>query len=494
MDQVIAAGVLAIAALVGAVLIITTIGPSVMSYRDSTQQSNITEIGLITNDITIVKIEVLNERCAYAWIKNTGNTPLKFVDHWDMFLNRADQSIPAIRPGTSNYHHLPYGKSETSLTVPTCQFDSNLTVVDPCTDCWRQSPGITTLSTEQTVAVHIQFDGTPLISGDYRLSVITSEGVEDSKLFRYIRSTGSSAATELLTLTWDFENQVDLGSGVSKSIGNPSGLQMTGFVSQTGGGPAEYWALPRGYVHLTRYFGDGTGGNQFPYMEFTTSETLELDGLEFQHFHNHNSGYPTNPSYDVHLQLDSGAGYSDIGLPLTLNAGNSGDNDTISLGPLVLDAGTYKIRWVSRNLAFDSDTRGEFFAIDNLTLHGSTTNVTPTPAPAPTLIPAPVQTPTPAPAPTLIPAPVQTPTPAPIVKNVSLEYAPLESFTISTGTTVIWTNIESLEHNVSSGTEFTSQLLGLNETFTYTFNSPGTFTYGCTVPYHGIMTGIVTVN
>ena len=215
-------------------------------------------------------------------------------------------------------------------------------------------------------------------------------------------------------------------------------------------------------------------------MEFTTSETLELDGLEFQHFHNHNSGYPTNPSYDVHLQLDSGAGYSDIGLPLTLNTGNSGDNDTISLGPLVLDAGTYKIRWVSRNLAFDSDTRGEFFAIDNLTLHGSTTNVTPSV--------------TPAPAPTLIPAPVQTPTPAPIVKNVSLEYAPLESFTISTGTTVIWTNIESLEHNVSSGTEFTSQLLGLNETFTYTFNSPGTFTYGCTVPYHGIMTGIVTVN
>ena len=196
----------------------------------------------------------------------------------------------------------------------------------------------------------------------------------------------------------------------------------------------------------------------------------------------HNSGFPTNPSYDVQLQLDSGAGYSDIGLPLTLNAGNSGNNDAMSLGPVVLDSGTYKIRWVSRNLAFDSDTRSEFFAIDNLTLHGSTTNVTPS------------VTPTPAPAPTLIPAPAATPTPTPGVKNVSLEYAPLESFTISTGTTVTWTNIESLEHNVTSGTEFTSPLLGLNETFTYTFNSPGTFTYGCTVPYHGIMTGVVTVN
>ena len=490
MDQVIAAGVLAIAALVGAVLIITTIGPSVMGYRDSTQQSNITEIGLITNDITIVKIEVLDEKCAYAWVKNTGSTPLKFVNHWDVFLNRSDQATPASRPGTSNYHHLPYGKSETSLTVPTCQFDSTLTVVDACTDCWRQSPGITTLSTEETVAVHVQFDGTPLISGDYRLSVITPEGVEDSKNFRYIHSPGSSSATELLTLTWDFENHVNLGSGVSKSTGNSSDPRMTGFISQTGGGPAENGVT--GYRHLTRFFGDGTGGNQFPFMEFTTSDTLELDRLEFNHFHNHNSGYPTNPSYDVQLQLDSGAGYSDIGLPLTLNAGNSGNNDAMSLGPVVLDSGTYKIRWVSRNLAFDSDTRSEFFAIDNLTLHGSTTNVTPsvtpTPAPAPTLIPAPAATPTP------VPAPNTTPTPTPGVKNVSLEYAPLESFTISTGTTVTWTNIESLEHNVTSGTEFTSPLLGLNETFTYTFNSPGTFTYGCTVPYHGIMTGVVTVN
>ena len=233
MDQVIAAGVLAIAALVGAVLIITTIGPSVMGYRDSTQQSNITEIGLITNDITIVKIEVLDEKCAYALVKNTGSTPLKFVNHWDVFLNRSDQATPASRPGTSNYHHLPYGKSETSLTVPTCQFDSTLTVVDACTDCWRQSPGITTLSTEQTVALHIQFDGAALISGDYRLSVITPEGVEDSKLFRYLHSPGSSPATTLLTLTWDFENHVNLGSGVSKSTGDASDPRMTGSVSYT---------------------------------------------------------------------------------------------------------------------------------------------------------------------------------------------------------------------------------------------------------------------
>ena len=64
MDQAIAAGVLAIAALVGAVLIITTIGPSVIDFRDSTQQSSIIETGLITNKITIVKVEALTNECA----------------------------------------------------------------------------------------------------------------------------------------------------------------------------------------------------------------------------------------------------------------------------------------------------------------------------------------------------------------------------------------------------------------------------------------------
>ena len=45
MDQVVSVGVLAIAAIVGAVLIITTIGPSVSNFNDATASSNVIEVG-----------------------------------------------------------------------------------------------------------------------------------------------------------------------------------------------------------------------------------------------------------------------------------------------------------------------------------------------------------------------------------------------------------------------------------------------------------------
>ena len=86
------------------------------------------------------------------------------------------------------------------------------------------------------------------------------------------------------------------------------------------------------------------------------------------------------------------------------------------------------------------------------------------------------------------------------IRDASLVYAPLESFTISAGTTVRWTNIEDMGHNVnasdggvSEGDVFNSPPLGPNETYNYTFNTPGTFTYFCNLPYHFLMVGVVTV-
>ena len=168
------------------------------------------------------------------------------------------------------------------------------------------------------------------------------------------------------SLFWDFENQVDIGGGVGKSVGLANDPWIVGFASQTGGGPGDY-------RHITRYL-----GKYFPYIEFTTSANITLYSLEFQQIHTHNPRYPTNPSYDVQLQFDSGSGYSDIGPPLTLSSANSGNTDVISLGSIVLEPGTYKIRWVSRNLAFGSDTGTEFFAMDDLILHAS--EATPPPA------------------------------------------------------------------------------------------------------------------
>ena len=78
--------------------------------------------------------------------------------------------------------------------------------------------------------------------------------------------------------------------------------------------------------------------------------------------------------------------------------------------------------------------------------------------------------------------------------NVDFTFAPLESFTISAGTTVRWTNIDTSVHNVASDPEFVGPMLGQNETFTHTFNTPGSYAYYCQVAYHGYtMFGTVTV-
>ena len=82
----------------------------------------------------------------------------------------------------------------------------------------------------------------------------------------------------------------------------------------------------------------------------------------------------------MQLQFDSRSGDSDIGPPQTLSSANNGNTDVISLGSIVLEPGTYKIRWVSRNLAFGSDTGSEFFALDELILY--TSEATPPPEPA----------------------------------------------------------------------------------------------------------------
>src|SRR5262249_7845605 len=121
-------------------------------------------------------------------------------------------------------------------------------------------------------------------------------------------------------LFWDFEN-VRSEDRVSVSVGASSSPSLGGLVFQTGGGPAEHFGKD-GMVFLTRFL-----GTYHPYIVLATMETLTLDDLTFQHFHNHNPGYPTFPDYSVQLQLDWGEGFFDVGNPLRLNRDNSGSTD-----------------------------------------------------------------------------------------------------------------------------------------------------------------------
>jgi len=67
------------------------------------------------------------------------------------------------------------------------------------------------------------------------------------------------------------------------------------------------------------------------------------------------------------------------------------------------------------------------------------------------------------------------------------------TLTVSAGTTVTWTNKDGLTHNVTSNTGvFSSGSISNNGTFSFTFNSMGSFPYHCTI--HPSMTATVIVN
>lgn len=172
-------------------------------------------------------------------------------------------------------------------------------------------------------------------------------------------------------LFWNFDNVMSEG-GVSSAIGHPSNPSLaSGLVSQTGGGPAELWG-ETGYVFLTRHL-----GTNVMFLSFTLTQPTFLTAVRFRHWHNHNPGFPTHPSYDIQLQLDSGDGYENIGEPLRLSDKNSGSTDTLAINRQ-LEPGNYKLRWHPKGLKRKAkDTHSEFLAIKDLSLHGYATEVHP---------------------------------------------------------------------------------------------------------------------
>jgi len=71
------------------------------------------------------------------------------------------------------------------------------------------------------------------------------------------------------------------------------------------------------------------------------------------------------------------------------------------------------------------------------------------------------------------------------------QYSP-STLTISIGTTIKWTNKESATHTVTSDVAvFESGDMAKDQTFSYTFNTAGTFPYHC--KHHSGMKGTITV-
>jgi len=66
------------------------------------------------------------------------------------------------------------------------------------------------------------------------------------------------------------------------------------------------------------------------------------------------------------------------------------------------------------------------------------------------------------------------------------------SITVKAGTTVTWRNKDDIPHTVASSTRlFKSKALDTDDTYTFTFNEPGTYQYFCSLHPH--MTGKIVV-
>jgi plastocyanin len=67
-----------------------------------------------------------------------------------------------------------------------------------------------------------------------------------------------------------------------------------------------------------------------------------------------------------------------------------------------------------------------------------------------------------------------------------------QRITVTPGTTVTWTNDDDAPHTIASSAKvFKSRPLDTGDKFSFTFTTPGTYAYFCSV--HPQMTGTVTV-
>lgn len=83
--------------------------------------------------------------------------------------------------------------------------------------------------------------------------------------------------------------------------------------------------------------------------------------------------------------------------------------------------------------------------------------------------------------------------PSPNAVNISGNAFGPASLSVKAGTTITWTNKDVATHTVTSndGAFTSSGNLSQNETYQFTFNTPGSFPYHCAI--HSGMTGIITV-
>lgn len=116
---------------------------------------------------------------------------------------------------------------------------------------------------------------------------------------------------------------------------------------------------------------------------------------------------------------------------------------------------------------------------------------------------SPSPTPSVSPSPTPSPSVTPSPSPSPQMVNVMIEPGATgkgsaaygqNPLTVAAGTTVKWTNMDSMTHTVTSDTAlFDSGTMMTGQTFSHTFTAPGMFPYHCMIHGSTSMSGMVKV-
>jgi plastocyanin len=128
----------------------------------------------------------------------------------------------------------------------------------------------------------------------------------------------------------------------------------------------------------------------------------------------------------------------------------------------------------------------------------------PSPLVTPTETPTPLSTPTGSPSPQASPGTTPSAPPAATQVNVAIpanstglgpQAYGTNPLVVSAGTTVTWTNNDSVPHSATSDSGiWDSGVLQPGESFSFTFDQPGTYSYFCTVHGQQSMSGVITVS
>ena len=213
---------------------------------------------------------------------------------------------------------------------------------------------------------HARRSGSTLLRAALVLGVVAVPACESMPTDVALSSAPSFAlAAGEQEVAWDFRT-IPFASvgGVSTAVGASTTPVVTASISQTCGGPAEHFGPEVGPVHLTRVFGEFAC---YPFLSVTTTAPVELNALTFYHVHNHNPGFPTYSEYRAQMQINTGAGWMNIGNDVELSGATNYSEATVDLGGQSV-SGSFQLRWIPTNLAYGNNTGSEFFALYDVAL------------------------------------------------------------------------------------------------------------------------------